>query len=476
MSRRRARERFYTIDANTKEEYIEEYENMKKSRLSELNFQNNSKENSPTNELTEVEEALSPQNYQASSNFEDLCSDEDNLGLGVKHDLDDEEYNLDQIYENDDILKGDESLIKNQNQNMEEKGLDMLCYYLKKSIKEMSQFKNNEFIFFNNKNKNVVNSLSGNAIYDVNIRDLVDDILTENDNEYIKSNEGNNNSLKDYILQNIESDKYLKIMIMSNNESTKKSLIETFFNIQNNKKLKNNKKIDKEENNINNIDEDEEEEKTLDIIKKQIKIFNKNISLQIFDTSDEFHKNKFSNNYYEHASAFFIFIEASKNNTKAYLDFIIEKLNNYIPNRICVIFGINMLYKADCTIEGNNLREYANDKNLLYVPLKINEFNMQNYLIVNIFRLLVVRGINNKNNIKDSLRKLSSENKLVGIQNKLTDEIKNSSQKEDKYDLSKMNVESSLGYKKKYRIKHINAFDMDDNDNIKKRRKLSADI
>ena len=38
-----------------------------------------------------------------------------------------------------------------------------------------------------------------------------------------------------------------------------------------------------------------------------------------------------------------------------------------------------------------------------------------------------------------------------------------------------MNIVSSLGYKKKYRIKHINAFDIDDNRKFIK-RKLSADI
>ena len=41
--------------------------------------------------------------------------------------------------------------------------------------------------------------------------------------------------------------------------------------------------------------------------------------------------------------------------------------------------------------------------------------------------------------------------------------------------ISKMNIVSSLGYKKKYRIKHINAFDIDDNRKFIK-RKLSADI
>ena len=39
-----------------------------------------------------------------------------------------------------------------------------------------------------------------------------------------------------------------------------------------------------------------------------------------------------------------------------------------------------------------------------------------------------------------------------------------------------MNIPSSLGYKKKYRIKHINAFDMEDNYSQKNKRKLSADL
>jgi len=50
------------------------------------------------------------------------------------------------------------------------------------------------------------------------------------------SNVGNNNSLKDYILQNIESDKNLKIMVMSNNKSTKNSFIEKFFELSNKNK------------------------------------------------------------------------------------------------------------------------------------------------------------------------------------------------------------------------------------------------
>ena len=216
--------------------------------------------------------------------------------------------------------------------------------------------------------------MSGNAIYDLNIRDLVDNILTENDNEYTKSNDGNNNSLRDYIFQNIESDSNLKIMLMSNNKSTKNSFINKFFG-KNNNKDKNNDEI---------LDE------PFEIRKKQIKLFNKNITLQIFDTSDKFHKSSLSYIYYKTVSAFFIFIEASNHNAKIYLEYIYEKMNKYIMNKTCVIFGINMLFKDDCTIDGYNLREYASEKNMMFIPIKINDFDLNNSLVKNLFNLILI--------------------------------------------------------------------------------------
>ena len=467
--RRRTRSRFKTIDAENEEEFIKEYDKMRKSRLSELNFQQKVDEDTNNEQdIDQDDDYLSPKKMKKSINLENIDSDEDYLGLGAKPGLDEDEDCLGQIYEDDEILKGDESLIKNQNQNPEEKGIEMLCYYLKNSVKEMSTGKGGESIFFNNKNKNVINSLSGNAIYDINIRDLVDNFLTENDNEYNKPNEGNNNTLKDFIFQNIESDKNLKIMIMSNNESTKNSFIETFFGI---KKNQNSKEIKTSEEEY-----EDDDENPFEIRKKQIKLFNKNITLQIFDTSNEFHENKFSYIYYKTVSAFFIFIEATKNNSKQYLDFINQKLNNYVKYKTCVIFGINMLYKEDCTIDGNNLKEYASEKDLMYIPIKIKDFNMKNNLIINLFKLILIKGIDNKTS-KESLRKGSKDKKLDPIQNKLTNKIKNSSQKKEKYDITKMQVESSLGYKKKYRIKHINAFDFnDDYSSSKNKRKLSSDI
>ena len=449
---RRNRMRSYTIDAENEEEYIAEYDRIQKSRLSKIAFDQKILEDEEEDGLSfnkhKNEEEDDGDEYcgLGAAKYEVDEDDEDNLGLGKDN------------YDEDDILKeSEEDLIKKENN--EEKGIEILYYYLKSSINEISKGiklnnnNNKESIFYKN-NKNI-KALSGNAIYDLNIRDLVDNILTENDNEYIKANE--NNSLRDYIFQNIESDNKLKIMFMSNNKSTKNSFVNKFFGINN--------KNDKEEI----FDE------PFEIRKKQIKLFNKNITLQMFDTSDEFHNNPISSVYYKNASAFFIFIEASNHNSKKYLDFIIGKIEQYFANKTTIIFGINMLFKEDCTIDEDNLREYANEKNIMYIPIKIKDFDLKNNLIINLLNLILIKSIDNKSS-KDTHRKMSNHRQLGGFKTKLVNKIKESSKKCQLYDITKMNIPSSLGYKKKYRIKHINAFDVDDDKYKSIKRKLSADI
>ena len=447
--------RSYTIDAENEEDFIKEYEKTKKSRLSLLNFQDK-EENDKISEVEE-EECLSPKKKRKISfHFNDMDEDEYSGLGGPKNDDEDEEDFLRNEVDDDDLIRNSEESIFNKDNN-EEKGIEMLCYYLKNTVIGQSKnMNNNEIIFSKNKN---IRTLSGNAIYDLNIRELVDNILAENDNEYTKSNEGNNNSLRDYIFQNIESDCTLKIMIMSNNKSTKNSFINKFFGI----------------NEINKDEKDEMNNEPFEIRKKQIKLFNKNIGLQIFDTSDEFHNNKISTIYYKTVSAFFIFIESSNHNSQKYLDFIYEKINRYIINKTVVIFGINMLFKEDCTIDGINLREYSKDKDYLFIPININNFDLKNSIIINLFNLILIKGIDHKINI-NLMRRGSKDKILRGYKTKLTNKINNSSKKNLVYDITKMNVPSSLGYKKKYRIKHINAFDIDDDFDKKIKRKLSVDI
>ena len=441
--------RSFTIYGENEEEYIKEYEKTK-SRLSQMIFNKNEIKES----LQEDEEDDLGFQKKQSFHFNNL-DEEDDSDLGALNNEDDEEL-IGHEYDNQENITKD---------NTGDKGIEILVSYLKTSI--MGEIKNmdldrNTIIF--NRNKNIM-SMSGNAIYDLNIRELVENILAEDGNEYIKSSEGNNNSLRDFIFQNIQSDSTLKIMVLSNNKNTKKSFMNKFFDV-------------KDEPEEDKIYEEVDTDEPFEIRKKQIKLFNKNIGLQMFDTSDEFHEssNLITSVYYKAVSAFFIFIESTNHNVKKYLDNIYEKISKYFINRTVVIFGVNMLFKEDCTIDGENLRDYANEKDILFIPINLNNFDLKYSIINNLFNLILIKGIDHKANL-NSNRKGSRDKKLGGFKNNLTNKINNeSNQKKNIYDITKMNVPSSLGYKKKYRIKHINAFDLDDKNERNSKRKLSMDI
>ena len=277
----------------------------------------------------------------------------------------------------------------------------------------------------------------------------------------------NSKDLKEFISQNVKSDCTLKIMIISNNDSTRNLYIKKFFSIKNGKEEEN---YEKNKNNYNDkID--------FEIRKKQIKLFNRNITLQLFDTSDEFHNNSSSKIYYQVSNGFFIFIEATNHNVKKYLDNIFLKLEKYLLEKTTIIFGVNMLFKKDCSIDGFNLREYASNKNCLYIPIKINDFTSQNSIIVNILNLILIKKIDNK---KTYIRKNSKEDKeMWGLKNNLTKKINCLSTKNVDnqfiFDITKMDIPNTLGFKKDYRIYHINAFYTEKNNVFlkKKSRKWS---
>ena len=111
----------------------------------------------------------------------------------------------------------------------------------------------------------------------------------------------------------------------------------------------------------------------------------------------------------------------------------------------------------------------------MFIPLKINDFDFKNNIIKNIFNLILIKNIDNKQS-KDSRRKTSNYSKLKNFKRKITRKIKDSSQKNNLYDITKMNIPSTLGYKKIYRIKHINAFDIEDKYTKHIKRNNSADL
>ena len=100
------------------------------------------------------------------------------------------------------------------------------------------------------------------------------------------------------------------------------------------------------------------------------------------------------------------------------------------------------------------------NKNCLYIPIKVDDFTIKNSVILNILNLILIKKIDNK---KGSLRKNSKEEKkLGGMKNNLARKINTLTSKNVNssiYDITKMDIPSSLGYKKDFRINHINAFD-----------------
>ena len=436
---RRNRLRSYTIDAENKEEFIQKCDKALNNELYNINPLHNNN----IKELVEEEENTIINN--------DIIDDKNLFKFDrLEGNLSDDDF--------DDDNDTEDFLDPNDEKDDDEKNIELLCLYLKHSIAIQTKEKKNlgnDNIFY--RYKNPLHTLSGNAIYDLNIKELVDEIMSENDFDKFKNfDSGSNNRLKDFICQNIKEDCILKIMFMSNNDLTRNLSIQKFLEINN-------------EDNDN--DNDSGDIINFEIRKKQIRLFNKNISLQIFDTSDEFHNNLSSKIYYQFSSGFFIFIDATNNKTEKYLKNIFEKLDKYSLGKTIIIFGINMLFEEDCSIDGFNLREFASNKNCLYIPIKINDFNLQNSIILNLLYLILIKKMDNK---KDFLRKDIKEDKNVcDIKNNLTKKINSLFPKNVNtylFDITKMNIPNSLGYQKEYRINHLNIFDTE-KENIFTKRK-----
>ena len=165
------RNRSITIDAENEEEYINKFEsvNRRRSRLSLKNFDNDDDD----------DEYLRPKKNINKIINEEEEDDYSNLGVPIGNY--EEENSYDEKLFPDSVNSTDQI-------SSYENGLDLLCLYLKNTISSknyLSISEKDNSIFY--RNKNALHTLSGNAIYDLNIRELVDNIMDDNDN--------NNNSL-----------------------------------------------------------------------------------------------------------------------------------------------------------------------------------------------------------------------------------------------------------------------------------------
>ena len=180
--------RSITIDAENEEEFNQEYERAKTEKSINHNLEK---------EKLRFSEGLEDEYTFSKHNFYD--EDEDEYGgLGAFKEEEDELYNSSQ---NEKMIEDEEDNLFN-NENIEERGIKLLCLYLKNTLTDQMR---NEKIFY--RNKNPLSILSGNAIYDLNFRELFDNLIDDNEKENYENNLGickkNSNSLKDFICQNI---------------------------------------------------------------------------------------------------------------------------------------------------------------------------------------------------------------------------------------------------------------------------------
>lgn len=421
------RNRSITIYAENEDEYLKALDSqvapMRRSRLSRLTFDDDDDDKPELEEMKEVKKSYF------------IDEDDEYSGLGVS-----------------DIITGDEASEEEKliNQyhcrdslnapNSYEKNIDLLCLYLKNSITSMttkSQKQDGTPIFY--KNKNCLHTLSGNAIYDVNVRELVENFISNSNDENINMNENVPNGFNDLINRNLGSDTTLKILLISNNPSLKYALTNQFMG--------------------NNICQNESEKLSKDlpfeIKKKIIKQFNKNISLELFDTSSNFFNQPTSSVYYKLSNAFLFLIDGSCKGSSKFVNSIYQTIGKNSINKTIVLIAFNMLFKEDCTLDGENLRDLANEKGMLYFSCQVRDFDINNKKIKNLLSLILIKKMDLKMN-KTSEKQLNM---------KLTNSKISSNMGENK-----IKIQNCLGYKKQYRIKNFDIFDFSDDDLYSKRK------
>ena len=161
----------------------------------------------------------------------------------------------------------------------------------------------------------------------------------------------------------------------------------------------------------------------------------------------------------------FIFIEATNHSAKEYLENFFRLSEEYCKEKAIIIFGVNMLFENNCTIDGLNLKEFSLRKNCIFIPIRIENFSTRNSIIMNILNLILIKKIDNNKT------PMNENKKLCEMEDNITHKIKSLSYKNvvNIYDITKMNIPDSFGYNQKYRMNHLNAFDTEKNNMFMKR-------
>lgn len=203
-----------------------------------------------------------------------------------------------------------------------------------------------------------------------------------------------NNSVQNYLYQNLEGEQEIKLLISSNSEIEKSKIVSQLLshNEDTNPKKRNEEQREnsKDKGNDHNDDDDEDDGlgakiskpiSPLTITKKRLIYQNKAIDLEIFDTQLNFYKQKTSTIYYKIAKVFLVIVDNEKCNTPLAFTQIIHRQyeQHASSNRKLIILDVNS------NPEQKNIELYCKQQGLIYIRLDKNYSHLPEALINFIF-------------------------------------------------------------------------------------------
>lgn len=279
--------------------------------------------------------------------------------------------------------------------------LELVCSCIKEAIcdDKLLFTKNDQNI---NKDCKLKRSFSMNNINELKFKDLINNMLREND--YFKasvnsnfsniSNSSTKESVRDILFQNIEIEERIKILTCSNNNAIKNRCLSNF---------------------MEDFIPDDYLSKGLEIRQKNISLMDKKICLEFFDTEENFFTKNSSQVYFQIANSFFIFCDLnSKGNILQYVKQKYEIFKNFFPDKKMIVIELmNDRKNKQTHIE---LKYFCIDKRIILLQIKNEfDFDIKYHKINSLFKILLIKKKKNISRIKskDSIIKDNNDDDLV---------------------------------------------------------------
>jgi len=459
------RKRSVSIYAKSKEEYME---NINKGKKTRNNFEDeNEYENlgylKPGNELSVSEDLETNFTHQ--------------LKVDTKTAEEEEKELIDQLESINNLYKSFKKEIRvTGKEGLDlsiDNGFNLLCSFFKENIRT-GRTQRDPQLLIHQSNKKFPRSMSNNSITDISVKDILDSIVkfnkeedeceNKNDSKNVSdtsSGKGGNthglnfkgrNSFKknsvenvshqscnsnsswstqlsnELLAQNLEcEEEVLKVMMIGSTHIGKTHLIDSFLEFRRNRY---------------------EPSSGLEIKKKIVKIIDKNVRIEFYDTDANFHLKDTSKIYYKLCDAFFYVVDWSKQESVEFISNIHENIFNNSTSNSFFLANLNLRSKNSKVCD-EKLKSFADDLNAIYVPLEdVSNFHMKNNTVVNVFSYVLVKKIKNKNKTK------FKKNLTLSEENSNFDKIHPCMGYDQNYKLDsyvKLNNQISLSVKRKLR-------------------------